>query len=75
MMTRYGKPLYEIDKELMDNIASYMLDEERELVCDWMVHTNAEDDNEAFLRKYLEYDEGMKYILFTEFGITMEDEV
>ena len=73
MMTRYGKPLYEIDKELMDNIASYMLDEERELVCDWMAHTNTENDNEAFLRKYLEYDEGMKAILFTEFGITMED--
>lgn len=71
MLTRYGKP-YEIDKELMNNIAGYMDDEYRELVCDWMVHTDAEDDNETFLRKYLEYDEGMKALLFTEFGITVE---
>lgn len=72
MVTRYGK-LYEIDKELMNNIAGYMNDEYRELVCDWMVHTDAKDDNETFLRKYLEYDEEMKYILLTEFGITMEE--
>jgi len=65
-MKRYGED-FELTKDLMDTIASYMDDEKRE-----SLHAKlAPCSPEEFLAKYLELDPDFAELLDNEFGIAM----
>lgn len=56
----------------MSMIATYMDDEIRERVHSEMLHGKIEeDDNEAFLKRYLEFDSEFAMLLKNEFGIDL----
>ena len=65
-MKRFGE-YFELTKELMDTIASYMDDDKRE-----QVHAElAPCEPEEFLERYLELDQDFEELLENEFGIEM----
>ena len=60
---------FEISDELMNIIATYMLDDERE-----QVHSElAPCTHEEFLKRYIELDPDFEELLYKEFGIEMEE--
>lgn len=67
-MLRYGRN-FEISNELMNTIATYMLDEERE-----QVHSElAPCTHDEFLKRYIELDPDFEELLYKEFRIEMEE--
>ena len=67
-MLRYGRN-FEMSNELMNTIATYMLDKERE-----QIHSElAPCTHEEFLKRYIELDPDFEELLYKEFGIEMED--
>ena len=63
-MKRYGEN-FELTKEVLDTIASYMDDDKRE-----RVHFElAPCEPEEFLKRYLELDSDFEELLNNEFGI------
>lgn len=67
-MLRYGRNT-EISNELMNTIATYMLDDIRE-----QVHSElAPCTHEEFLKRYIELDPDFEELLYKEFGLEMEE--
>ena len=67
-MLRYGRN-FEISNELMNTIATYMLDDTRE-----QVHSElAPCTPEKFLKRYIELDPNFEELIYKEFGIEMEE--
>lgn len=67
-MLRYGRN-FEMSNELMNTIATYMLDDERE-----QVHSElAPCTPEKFLKRYIKLDPDFEQLLYKEFGIEMEE--
>lgn len=67
-MLRYGRN-FEMSNELMNTIATYMLDETRE-----QVHFKlAPCTHEEFLKRYIGLDPDFEELLYKEFGIEMEE--